>query len=57
LSLARKGEDAFIDIGFDNWKVLRLNQHASSNLHKEALFKIEFLQQEDMTHCLIDKYE
>jgi len=54
LSLARKGEDSFIDVGFDNWKkgIERLNQHASSNLHKEALFKIESLQQEGIDSLL-----
>ena len=54
LHLAKKGEDAFIDIGFDNWKKAheKFVQHLQSDLHKEAVLKIELSQQEDVYSLL-----
>ena len=48
--LAKKGEDAFVEVGFDNWKKAheKFNQHSHSDLHKEALLKVELSQQEDI---------
>ena len=38
---------AFISSGFNNWKkaLERFEQHAQSNVHKEALLKIELMEQ------------
>ena len=57
LSLAKKGEDSFIDTGFDNWKKAheRFSQRAQSNLHKEAVFKTEQLKH-DSVHTLLCKH-
>ena len=43
LHLAKKGDDAFVDTGFDNWKKARerFTVHALSDVHKEAVLKIE----------------
>lgn len=56
LGLARKGEENFIEAGFDNWKKAheRFSQHAKSSLHKEAVFKIEQLKH-DSVHALLCK--
>ena len=47
LHLAMKGEDAFNDSGFDNWKKAheRFTKHAQSDLHKEAVLKIQLSKQ------------
>ena len=52
--LAKKGDDAFVDTGFDNWKKARekFTVHAQSDVHKEAVLKIELLDQ-DSVHALI----
>ena len=57
LCLAKKGEDAFIYAGFDNWKkaVERYNQHVYSGSHREAVMKIELLKQ-DSIHALLCKH-
>ena len=56
LCLAKKGEDAFIYAGFDNWKkaIERCNQHVYSGSHREAVMKIELLKQ-DSIHALLSK--
>ena len=38
---------AFISSGFNNWKkaLQRFEQHAQSNVHKEALLRIELMEQ------------
>lgn len=45
--MSKKGEDAFVDVGFENWKkaLERFAVHARSDLHKEAVLKIELLKQ------------
>ena len=45
LCLAKKGEDNFINTGFDNWKKARarFTQHSRCNVHKEAILKIDQL--------------
>ena len=52
LQLAKKGGDdaAFVVAGFDNWKNVleKFKQHSMSDLHKQALLSIEFMQQEDI---------
>ena len=50
LQLAKKGDDAFILAGFDNWKnaLEKFKQHSTSDLHKRALLSIELMQQEDI---------
>ena len=42
LNLAKKGEDAFVDTGFDNRKkaLEEFGQHSQSDLHKEAVLKV-----------------
>jgi len=54
--MAKKREDAFVHMGFDNWKkaIERFNQHTQSNIHKEAILKIELLKQESV-HSLLSK--
>ena len=54
--MAKKGEDTFIEVGFDNWKkaLERFAQHAQSGPHKDALLKIEVLGQESV-HALLSK--
>lgn len=56
LCLAKKGEDSFIDTGFDNWKKAheRFSQHTQSSLHREAVFKVEQLKH-DSVHALLCK--
>lgn len=56
LGLAKKGEDSFIDTGFNNWKKAheRFSLHAQSGLHKEALFKVEQLKH-DSVHTMLCK--
>jgi len=51
LSLAKKGEDAFVNTGFDNWKkaLERLSKHAESDIHKEAVLKIELTRQKSIS--------
>ena len=43
LSLTKKGEDTFVDTGFDNWKkALEIFVFIiQSDLHKEAVLKIK----------------
>lgn len=50
LGLAKKGDDAFILSGFNNWKKARekFDTHAKSDLHKEAVLKVELSQQESV---------
>ena len=50
LGLATKGEDNFIDTGFDNWKKAheRFSVHAQSGHHKEAVFKAEQLKHDSV---------
>ena len=50
LQLAKKGDDAFVLAGFDNWKkaLEKFKQHSMSDLHKQALLRIELMQQEDI---------
>ena len=56
LSLAKKGEDAFVDTGFDNWKkaLEKFVQHSQSDLHKEAVLKIELSTQQDNVYSLLN---
>ena len=53
LCLAKKGEDNFINTGFDDWKKAheRFSQHSRCNVHKEAVFKIDQLKR-DSVHSL-----
>ncbi len=43
-------KDAFVDTGFDNWKKAheRFSKHAQSDLHREAVLKIELSKQESV---------
>ena len=43
----RLSDGAFISSGFNNWKkaLQRFEQHAQSNAHKEALLRIELMEQ------------
>ena len=52
----KKGDDAFIIAGFDNWKKARerFNTHSLSDTHKEAVLKIELSKQESV-HGLMNK--
>ena len=45
LCLAKKGDDAFVNTGYDNWKKAheKFAQHAQSGPHKEAVLKIELI--------------
>ena len=47
LCFARKGEDAFVSIGFNNWKKAheKFTIHEQSDLHKEAILKIQLINQ------------
>jgi len=52
--LAKKGDDAFVNTGYDNWKKAheKFAQHAQSGPHKEAVLKIELIQQESVAALL-----
>jgi len=54
LCLAKKGDDAFVNTGYDNWKKAheKFAQHAQSGPHKEAVLKIELIQQESVAALL-----
>ena len=54
LCLAKKGDDAFVNTGYDNWKKAHetFTQHAQSGPHKEAVLKIELVQQESVAALL-----
>ena len=54
LGLATKGEDNFIDTGFDIWKKAheRFSVHAQSGHHKEAVFKAEQLKHDSVDALL-----
>ena len=56
LGLSKKGDNAFILTGFDNWKKAheRFNIHSLSDTHKEAVLKIELSKQESV-HSLMNK--
>lgn len=55
LNLA-KGEDAFVDTGFDNWKkaLKKFAQHSQSDLYKEAVPKIELSAQQENVYSLLN---
>lgn len=56
LELSKKGEDAFILVGFNNWKKARerFDTHSLSDTHKEVALKIELSKQESVC-ALINK--
>ena len=56
LNLAKKGEDAFVDTGFDNWKkaLEKFGQHSLSDLHKEAVLKIELSARQENVDSLLN---
>ena len=47
LCFAKKGDDAFVSNGFNNWKkaLERFSQHSQSDLHKESILKIQLINQ------------
>lgn len=54
LQWAMKGGDAFTSNGFDNWKKAfeKFTQHGLSDLHKEAVLKLEVINQEGISTML-----
>ena len=57
LGMLKKGEETFVTNGFDNWKKAckKFHQHSLSDLHKEAVLKIELMNQQDNVFTLIQK--
>ena len=50
LCFSKKGEDAFVSTGFNNWKKAheKFLKHAQSDLHKEAILKIQLIKQKSV---------
>ena len=56
MNLAKKGEDAFVDTGFDNWKkaLERFVQHSQSDVYKEAVLKIKLSARQENVYSLLN---
>lgn len=59
LTFSSKGEQAFVDIGFNNWKkaIQRFQEHEQSQAHKEAVLKVNVLQQPSVAILLNHQLE
>ena len=54
VSFSKKNKDAFVSVGFDNWKkaLERFREHEVCHMHTESYMKLKLLQQKSIANQL-----
>ena len=54
VSFSKKNKDAFVSVGFDNWKkaLKRFREHEVCHMHTESYMKLKSLQQKSIANQL-----